>query len=196
LARPKNKENIILEAAVRVFLEKGFSATTIQDVASAAGIAKGTIYDYFKDKDELFIAAFKYQKCQAKEEIVEILKQHDNFLDKVNAMLDFPIQSKGFFPKWMEIVRNAVPVLKESALAGLPHPSAMHQDGIEVWSEIIQLGIQEGKIPEVDVAFMATCAFFLTISFDHFIFDHDPLHYQQEKEMFLDFLFHGMRLKA
>jgi AcrR family transcriptional regulator len=45
----------ILDAATRVFASKGFNRATIRDVARAAGIADGTIYNYFANKDDLLI---------------------------------------------------------------------------------------------------------------------------------------------
>ncbi|WP_246070405.1 TetR/AcrR family transcriptional regulator [Paenibacillus kobensis] len=45
--------NEIIETAERLFLEKGFDNTTVQDVVQRMGIAKGTFYHYFKSKDEL-----------------------------------------------------------------------------------------------------------------------------------------------
>ena len=54
-ARTARQEEI-LDAARRVFAERGFKGTTIADVAEAAGIALGTIYLYFKSKDEIFAA--------------------------------------------------------------------------------------------------------------------------------------------
>lgn len=46
----------ILDAARRVFAERGFKGTTIADIAEAAGIALGTIYLYFPSKDDVFAA--------------------------------------------------------------------------------------------------------------------------------------------
>ncbi|MGH8503761.1 MAG: TetR/AcrR family transcriptional regulator [Gammaproteobacteria bacterium] len=46
----------ILGAALGVFMEKGFAAARIEDVAARAGIGKGTVYLYFKSKDALFKA--------------------------------------------------------------------------------------------------------------------------------------------
>lgn len=46
----------ILDAAVQVFAQKSFHRTTIKDVAKAAGVADGTIYNYFKNKDDLLVA--------------------------------------------------------------------------------------------------------------------------------------------
>lgn len=49
----------IVEAGLAEFAEKGFAATRLDDVARRAGVAKGTIYLYFADKEELFLAAVK-----------------------------------------------------------------------------------------------------------------------------------------
>ncbi|KAB8194881.1 TetR family transcriptional regulator [Nonomuraea phyllanthi] len=49
----------ILDAAVRVFARKGFATSRIEDVAAAAGIAKGTVYLYFDSREALLAAAFE-----------------------------------------------------------------------------------------------------------------------------------------
>lgn len=57
-ADPDKKQNII-RAAILTFAQKGYTATRIIDVARAAGIGKGTIYEYFKSKEDLFFAVFQ-----------------------------------------------------------------------------------------------------------------------------------------
>jgi TetR/AcrR family fatty acid metabolism transcriptional regulator len=58
-ARSVDKRERILDAAVRVFAKKGFHATRVSEVAKAAGVADGTIYLYFKSKDELLVSLFE-----------------------------------------------------------------------------------------------------------------------------------------
>ena len=53
-SRDAAKRGLILEAAFRVFGERGFARTTIKSIAERAGIAPGSVYTYFRDKDELF----------------------------------------------------------------------------------------------------------------------------------------------
>jgi len=57
--RAGDKRERILDAAVRVFAKKGFHATRVSEVAKAAGVADGTIYLYFKSKDELLVSLFE-----------------------------------------------------------------------------------------------------------------------------------------
>lgn len=48
------KRRQILDGARKVFLDRGFDAASMGDIAKAAGVSKGTLYVYFKDKDDLF----------------------------------------------------------------------------------------------------------------------------------------------
>jgi AcrR family transcriptional regulator len=53
-ARGNDKHAVILAAALEEFAARGFAATRLDDVARRAGVAKGTIYLYFRDKESLF----------------------------------------------------------------------------------------------------------------------------------------------
>ncbi len=51
---PAERRLVILDAALSVFAERGFEAARLDDVAAKAGVAKGTLYLYFDDKEKLF----------------------------------------------------------------------------------------------------------------------------------------------
>ncbi|MCK5542830.1 MAG: TetR/AcrR family transcriptional regulator [Desulfobacterales bacterium] len=55
----KKKDQIIF-AAMILFAKKGFAKTSMADIAKEAGIGKGTTYEYFKGKDQLFFATFQW----------------------------------------------------------------------------------------------------------------------------------------
>lgn len=54
--RLERTRSLLLDAAERVFSEKGFTAATLDDIAFAAGYTKGAIYKHFTTKEELFLA--------------------------------------------------------------------------------------------------------------------------------------------
>lgn len=58
-AKPGDKRERILLAAVKVFAKNGFYATRVSEVAKAAGVADGTIYLYFRSKDEILLSLFE-----------------------------------------------------------------------------------------------------------------------------------------
>ena len=55
---PVPKRDAILRAAIDVFAERGYSNAQVADVARAAGVAAGTVYLYFKNKDDLLVSIF------------------------------------------------------------------------------------------------------------------------------------------
>ena len=58
LTRNKSKQNKIIEAAEQMFAEFGFDKAKISQIAMRAGVAEGSIYDYFKSKEGIFKAIF------------------------------------------------------------------------------------------------------------------------------------------
>lgn len=64
-----DKRARILKAAVKVFARKGFHETKVAEIARAAGVADGTIYLYFKSKDDLLISLFEDHMDRLNEEL-------------------------------------------------------------------------------------------------------------------------------
>lgn len=69
----KEKENKLLDAAFKLFSEKGINNTSIQDIVDEAGVAKGTFYLYFKDKYDLH-------------EVLTIKKSYELFQNATNEL--------------------------------------------------------------------------------------------------------------
>ncbi len=76
------KRRQIIDGARRVFLSKGFDAASMTDIAKAAGVSKGTLYVYFKDKDELF-AAIVRGECAVQEKGVFEFDHSDHDVETV-----------------------------------------------------------------------------------------------------------------
>jgi AcrR family transcriptional regulator len=68
----EEKKKAVLLAAREVFAKKGLAASTIDDVARQAGIGKGTIYEYFRSKDDIFFGLFEEMKQELHRRIFEI----------------------------------------------------------------------------------------------------------------------------
>ncbi|HKB93074.1 MAG TPA: helix-turn-helix domain-containing protein, partial [Gaiellaceae bacterium] len=58
-AAAEEKRRVILDAAVRVFAEKGFHTSRVGDIAEEAGVAHGLLYHYFSSKDEVLETIFR-----------------------------------------------------------------------------------------------------------------------------------------
>jgi AcrR family transcriptional regulator len=80
------KRRQIIEGARAVFLAKGFDAASMNDIARAAGVSKGTLYVYFKHKEELFEAIVE-QECDAQAEGIFNLDPNDHDVEGVLTRL-------------------------------------------------------------------------------------------------------------
>lgn len=88
MARPKGKRDDILNSASDVFNNKGFHLANINDIAEHAGIGKGTVYEYFSSKNELFIEVVKYNTNTYIQTIRESVHTKRKFHKKLSAFAD------------------------------------------------------------------------------------------------------------
>lgn len=139
----KEKKTRILEASIRVFAKKGLSKTKMEDIAEAASIGKGTIYEYFRSKDEILEASFQHfldgvesifsQKLVGITDPLEKLFAYisawadvldSEYMEYVEIILDFwaeGIRTKGKFatvdlPKYYEESRTLIQSILEECI--------------------------------------------------------------------------------
>ncbi len=105
----------IVEAAITVFAKKGYHKTKMADIAKEVGVSKGTLYQYFKSKKELFEAVVQIPFRKIQEEPLSELLESGNLLDiSSNTFYDKLWSTPLFFsePSWppslmFEIVSEA-----------------------------------------------------------------------------------------
>jgi AcrR family transcriptional regulator len=71
--RPDERPSELLDAALRIFAERGFASTRLEDIAAAVGVTKGTIYHYFATKEELLLRAIEQHHDQAFQPLKQVL---------------------------------------------------------------------------------------------------------------------------
>lgn len=76
MARPSDpgKKKHIITTAITLFARNGYAGTRIAEVAQAAGIGKGTVYEYFRSKEDLFFATFQHLMSDTARQIDAIAK--------------------------------------------------------------------------------------------------------------------------
>ncbi|MDQ3890018.1 MAG: TetR/AcrR family transcriptional regulator [Actinomycetota bacterium] len=78
----------ILEAATRVFAERGYDATSFGDIAKVAGITRPVVYDHFKDKAELHLLLLERERDRILEHVTVQLVADASAEDRVSRALD------------------------------------------------------------------------------------------------------------
>jgi len=85
--KANDKYQRILVAAIKVFAEQGFFQSTIAQIAKEAGVADGTIYLYFKSKDDILVQFFNYKTKQVFDGFRTEVDRADNAVDKLRNLI-------------------------------------------------------------------------------------------------------------
>ncbi|MGD2016297.1 MAG: TetR/AcrR family transcriptional regulator [Desulfobacterales bacterium] len=138
-----NKYHLILEAAVKVFARQGFYQSTVAQIAREAGVADGTIYLYFKNKDDILVNFFQYKTKQVFERFRVEVNRAENSLDKLHNLIRRHLaefQRDRDMAILYQVGTHQIDRLAEDQIREM---SKMYQDLI---SEIVEAGQQEGRI--------------------------------------------------
>lgn len=82
-----NKKDRIIEEALKLFLEKGFNETSVDEITKGASISKGSFYTYFKSKDELLETILKELLNNIEKRFYSIIQKEDK--NPINYLIDF-----------------------------------------------------------------------------------------------------------
>ena len=77
----------IIRQAAELFNQKGYAASSISDIMHATGLKKGGIYNHFKSKDELALAAFDYAESVLVQRVWSVVKTKRNAIARLNALV-------------------------------------------------------------------------------------------------------------
>ncbi len=143
-----NKRNQIVEAAARVFARNGYSNAVVADIAVEANIGKGTVYAYFKSKEDLFFAVFEW--FQKKTEIaatVQISALGGGASDRLKALNDTLMglwdEIKDVFVLVMEFwAASSSTQMRQRFKAAFKQ---LYDDYRRIVSALIQEGIKSGE---------------------------------------------------
>lgn len=97
----QQREDKIISAAETLLMEKGFYALNMDQVARTAGLAKGTVYLYFKTKEELFLKVFERQSAAWRDEIEGALAGLDSTRE---TLLDMLVKTTAHKPLFTRLV--------------------------------------------------------------------------------------------
>ena len=154
------KKQDIIEAAMKVFAQKGFANTKMADVAEAANIGKGTIYEYFKSKDEIFEFVFNHFMESMETSVAKAIFKITDPVEKLKAiftsMIDFFEGETAEFMEimldfWAEAVRK-----KDEKELGIVKLEKIYEDFRKIFKSILDEGIRLGKLKSVDTYYTAS----------------------------------------
>jgi AcrR family transcriptional regulator len=115
----------ILSAAERVFTKQGYFHARMDDIAEAAELAKGTLYYYFKSKDEIFVLLLEREFKSVHEELMRRIAGRETFLEVLEIWIDFHVEyfqkNQGFLRMFLPCMGGMIHFEDEAARLRLIH---------------------------------------------------------------------------
>lgn len=189
----KNKRIKILEAALYLFSRKGYHRTRMREIAEHAGVGKGTIYEYFESKEDLFTSL-----------IVHLFKALDEYaFQKVKPNMSASIKIKALVTGYLELVENmpreAIMVMTEFWSEGIRNHLKfdfrdMYKKYLRITRKILEEGIKKGEFKEtvnVENLSRSLLAFMDGILFHAMLF-REEIDLERITEDFLDTVLKGI----
>jgi AcrR family transcriptional regulator len=150
-ARPQE----LLAAALDLFVERGFAATRLDDVAKAAGVSKGTLYLYFSSKEDLF-------KSVVEESVIPMIGAAEEMVSQFEGNTADLLKLVMY--TWWERMGTSslsgLPKLMMAEAGNFPEVSKYYQEEVidrsnRMVAGILQRGIEHGEVAPVDLEIMA-----------------------------------------
>ena len=107
------KRDIILNAAIRVFAEQGYHSCRTLDISNEAGVAYGSLYHYFKSKDDILLSIFRERWKLLLAQMDRMNEEIDDPEKRLIAIFDFIFRSYENYPDMMKVLIMDVPRLKQ-----------------------------------------------------------------------------------
>ncbi|MEY3525654.1 MAG: hypothetical protein RIR92_1719 [Pseudomonadota bacterium] len=145
-ARPQE----LLDAALSLFVEKGFAATRVEEVALRAGVSKGTLFLYFHSKEDLFKAVIQRNLS---DHFPVWNQEFDDFKGSTAEMVSYAMQT--WWHKIGDTTASGITKLVTSEASNFPdvvkfYETEVMQPGQTLFKRILQRGIDLGEFKSID----------------------------------------------
>ncbi len=147
----------IIEAAIKVFAEKGFHQARVTDIATQAGVADGTIYLYFRNKEDLLLTIFEEKMQAINAGLGKVLEGVEDPLDRIRAFARYHFRLVHDHRALAEVLQVELRLSNKFLKEYRPKPLWQY---LGAFASILRDGQAAGKVrADVDV-FIAKWAFF------------------------------------
>jgi TetR/AcrR family fatty acid metabolism transcriptional regulator len=141
MARPKDNKDRIVNAALKTFVTKGYQQTTVAEISKEAGLAEGTLYNYYSSKEELLLAVFDDKWGGIIEDIRRKIVRIDDPNDKMKTMFSMVVR---MFKKDRDLAEIFLIDVKQSSIFINNYPVNRVVEFIDLIEEILIEGKKKG----------------------------------------------------
>jgi TetR/AcrR family fatty acid metabolism transcriptional regulator len=138
-----DKRERILKAATQVFAQHGFFNSKISEIAKAANVADGTIYLYFKNKDDLLISLFEEEMANITRRMKEEVNKVEGFENKIRRFIQVHLNLIAENKELAEVLQIE---LRQSHKFMKEYMGSKLNDYLNIISSIISQGQKNGSV--------------------------------------------------
>jgi TetR/AcrR family fatty acid metabolism transcriptional regulator len=147
----------IIQAATKIFAQKGFFQAKVSDIAREAGVADGTIYLYFENKDDILISLFEEQMKTVLDNMVERLAEQD---DPARKLEEFALIHLRLIEENKDVAEIIQVELRQSSKFMKEYKNERFAEYLGLIADIIRLGQEKGVFRQDVIPGVAERAFF------------------------------------
>jgi TetR/AcrR family fatty acid metabolism transcriptional regulator len=136
-----DKRSVILDAALKTFVKRGYPNTKVAEIASEAGVAEGTLYNYFQSKEDLLLALFDEKWGAIINAIKDKIKRLDDPNDKLKAIFSLVVR---MFKKNRQLAELFMIDVKQSSLFLTNYTINRIVEFLDLIEEILEEGKLKG----------------------------------------------------
>jgi len=136
-----DKRQNILNAALKTFVKRGYPETRVAEIAAEAGVAEGTLYNYFQSKEELLLALFDEKWSQIIHGIKEKIRRLDDPNDKLKAIFSLVVR---MFKKNRQLAELFMIDIKQSSIFLNNYTINRIVEFLDLIEEILEEGKRKG----------------------------------------------------
>ncbi|SDN04459.1 transcriptional regulator, TetR family [Bacillus sp. OK048] len=185
-----DRKRLILEAAAKSFSLYGYKATTMDQVAKLAGVGKGTIYTFFKTKEELFDEIINSLIADIRTEVEGAMDDSAAILENVNRVLVQVHEFRKSHQLTIKLIQEERDMGTQTVVEAMQR---VEQSIIQYMKVIIQEAIDKGEIkacdPEITAFVMLKMYFSLVNDWQR---NHPPLEKEEITKLFELYLLKGL----
>ncbi|MBM7623567.1 TetR/AcrR family transcriptional regulator [Sporohalobacter salinus] len=187
-----SKQEQIFTAAIKQFSQKGSTNTTMQQIANAAGVGKGTLYRYFDNKEDLVFSLIKYGINKMTSKVRNALENIQDPVKKLETIieiqLEFYNQHRGFCKFLTREIWGYQSKFEK-------HIKEIRTSNTVIIEEIISQGIEEGKLQEIDAELgSVSLNGMINIIALHWFMFHETFPVEKIKEDLINLYFEGITI--
>lgn len=140
--RDPDKPQQIIEAAVRVFARKGYYNSRVSDIAREAGIAAGTIYLYFRTKDDILVTLFREKMAQFVGSLRKAIADEPDAVAKLSRLIRLHFEMLEENPQLAEVVQVELRQGQKFFRGASSHEIASY---FALITSVLEEGVAEGR---------------------------------------------------